>query len=85
MNLTIIDASGSQYTDDSNSIAQIEFVGGVLGNNAIIKGDSIANKGLYEFSDVELRIKPGTEATIQVRVQGLSNYGNDIPFIERPI
>jgi len=44
----------------------------------IIGGESIANKGLYEFNNVELRIKPGTDAVIQIKIYGLSNYGNDM-------
>jgi len=61
--LTIVDASGSQYYDDSNSISQIEFETTMF-SNIIIGGEAIANKGLFEFSNVEFRIKPGTEALI---------------------
>ena len=34
---------------------------------------------------MEVRIKPYSFAVIILRVNSLSNYGNDIPFIESPI
>mgnify|MGYP006969962016 CR=1 FL=1 len=57
-----------------------------MGPQYVIKGGgSIANKGLYEFSNVEVRIKPNTLAVLIIKINGLSNYGNDVSFIENPI
>jgi hypothetical protein len=50
-----------------------------------INGRQIANKGFYDFSNVEVRIKPDSYAVLMIKVNSLSNYGNDIPFIENPI
>jgi hypothetical protein len=73
------------YADDNLSTAEVLFDGASQAGEYILSGQSIAEKGVYEFRNMEVIMKPDSQTFVVVKINNVASYGNDISFITTPI
>ncbi|CDW73676.1 UNKNOWN [Stylonychia lemnae] len=75
----ILDQDGILYTTDSQSVATLKSISkGVVMQNFEV----IANQGIYNFSKVTLNLEPGSLAHLNLSIEGIVQFSNQLPFIQ---
>jgi hypothetical protein len=84
-NLIILDQDGNIYKSDSSSKAVIDKENSKVNDTILLNNEVIAKNGVYQFRDVKIISKPGSNASLKLAISGLDNFGNDISFLDKPI
>lgn len=56
-----------------------------MNDTILLNNEVIAKNGVYQFRDVKLISKPGSNASLKLTITGLESFGNDIAFLNDPI
>lgn len=84
-NLIILDQDGNVYRTDSASKAVIDKENAKVNDTILLNNEVIAKDGVYQFRDVKMISKPGSNASLKLSISGLENFGNSIGFLDTPI
>lgn len=71
--VSIIDQNGKLYTTDSESEAELTSVAGLYPVK-IIGGRVKADKGMFNFTDVIVKVEPGAQVILSLAIKGLNTY-----------
>jgi hypothetical protein len=73
------------YKTDSSSKAVIDKENPKINDTILLNNEVIAKNGVYQFRDVKLISKPGSNASLKLAISGLESFGNSISFLDNPI
>lgn len=82
----ILDQYSQIYTSDSSSVATLSPSPDSPPGALSLSGNRVvATNGLYNFSEVVVRMQPGAQAALSLGLAGISTFGNPIPQLEAKV